>query len=403
MQIKTFFNSTWLIIYAFLFGILTAYKLTPLVIVAKAASNVFVNLLQLISLPLIFLSIVATISGMQGFDEIKLLGRKVLKYTLSTTLIAATIALILFKIINPVGSYAKVAFASSGKIGSATAYFSFLAKIIPSNFIEAFGDNSNVASVVFLAFAISLAILSLPHEKKDLLHNFFDSLFAAILKITHLIIFIIPVGVWAFVTIFIQDLNEGIADIDFKKLMLYIIVVLLANAIQGFIVLPLLLKMKGISPLKTFKGMSQALMVAFFSKSSTTALPLTLKCAEKNLKISKRVANFTIPICATINMNGCAAFILTTVLFVSMSNGMIFSGFDLIMWIFIATLAAVGNAGVPMGCYFLATAFLAAMDVPLYIMGVILPFHALLDMPETALNVWSDSCVAAVVDKELKK
>jgi Na+/H+-dicarboxylate symporter len=101
-------------------------------------------------------------------------------------------------------------------------------------------------------------------------------------------------------------------------------------------------------------------------------------------------------------MNGCAAFILTTVLFVSMSNGMVFSPAEMVGWIFIATIAAVGNAGVPMGCYFLSSAFLAAMNVPLNILGVILPFYTIIDMVETAINVWSDSCVATIVDKDFK-
>jgi Na+/H+-dicarboxylate symporter len=102
-------------------------------------------------------------------------------------------------------------------------------------------------------------------------------------------------------------------------------------------------------------------------------------------------------------MNACAGFILTTVLFVSMMNGISFSLPEMIGWIFLATLAAVGNAGVPMGCYFLASAFLISLNVPLHIMGVILPFYTLLDMLETAINVWSDSCVATIVDKEVSE
>lgn len=129
---------------------------------------------------------------------------------------------------------------------------------------------------------------------------------------------------------------------------------------------------------------------------------MAMRCAEENVKISKKVANFSLPLCTTINMNACAAFILTTVLFVSMSNGVTFSPAEMVVWIFIATIAAVGNAGVPMGCYFLSSAFLAAMNVPLNILGVILPFYTLIDMLESAINVWSDSCVTAVVNHEVK-
>jgi len=147
--------------------------------------------------------------------------------------------------------------------------------------------------------------------------------------------------------------------------------------------------------------MFPALSLAFFTKSSSAALPMAIQCAEHRNGISPKVANFSLPLCTTINMNACAGFILITVLFVSMSNGMVYTLPEMAAWIFIATLAAIGNAGVPMGCYFLSSAFLAAMNVPLNILGVILPFYAMIDMLESAINVWSDSCVTAIVDKEL--
>ncbi len=143
--------------------------------------------------------------------------------------------------------------------------------------------------------------------------------------------------------------------------------------------------------------------MAFLSKSSNTTLPVTMSCATQKAGISQRVASFVLPLCTTINMNGCAAFMLITILFVATSHGIQFSLFDMIVWIFIVTAAAIGNAGIPMGCYFLTSAFLVSMDVPLYLLGAILPLYAFFDMVETALNVWSDFVVAAVIDKELKE
>jgi Na+/H+-dicarboxylate symporter len=154
------------------------------------------------------------------------------------------------------------------------------------------------------------------------------------------------------------------------------------------IILPGFLKLKGISPLKVVKAMYPALNVAFWSKSSAATLPLTMQCATERLGISQKTAGFSLPLCTAINMNGCAGFIIITVLFVAMSNGLVFSPFELGAWIFIATLTAIGNAGVPMGCYFLSLALLTAMNVPLNLMFVILPFYAFIDMVETAINVW---------------
>jgi Na+/H+-dicarboxylate symporter len=277
------------------------------------------------------------------------------------------------------------------------SYFKYIQQIIPSNIVRPFSEN-NVIGVLFIALLFSLSIIALPQDNRKILHQFFSSLYAAIMKMTTWIVKLMPFAIWAFITLFIHDLHEGL---EIESLALYLGTVIAANLIQGFVILPLLLKFKGISPLRTAKGMWPALSVAFFTKSSNAALPMAMKCAEERVGVSRRVASFSLPLCTTINMNGCAAFILITVLFVSMSNGISFTPIEMILWIFLATIAAVGNAGVPMGCYFLASAFLATMNVPLNILGVILPFYTIIDMVETALNVWSDSCVATIVDREV--
>jgi Na+/H+-dicarboxylate symporter len=102
-------------------------------------------------------------------------------------------------------------------------------------------------------------------------------------------------------------------------------------------------------------------------------------------------------------MNGCAAFIFTTVIYLMQNNGMEISLLTMLLWIFIATIAAIGNAGVPMGCFFLSASLLTSMDIPVVLLGLILPFYSIIDMIETALNVWSDACVAKVIDQKMKE
>jgi Na+/H+-dicarboxylate symporter len=373
---------------AFLFGL------------AETISQLFINLLKLVSLPIIFLSIVSTAAGMENMEQIRKLGQKVIKYTLLTTVIAATIALSLFMSINPVKESASLAAAqTSAQAASQPSYLSFFIQIVPSNIVQPFYEN-NVIGVLFLAMLLSFAIISLPNQHRTILHSFFSSIYAAIIMITRWVVAIMPIAIWAFITLFMRDLSQGL---DIKSLALYLTCIIAANLIQAFIVLPSLLKIKGVSPWRMFKGMSPALSVAFFTKSSAAALPMAMRCAEENVGISRRVASFTLPLCTTINMNACAAFILITVLFVSMSQGMTYTYPEMALWIVLSTIAAIGNAGVPMGCYFLASAFLAAMNVPLHILGIILPFYSLIDMLESAINVWSDSCVTAVVQQEVSQ
>ena len=364
---------------------------------SKGISHLFINLLKLLSLPMIFLAIVSTLSRMSSLQEAKSLLAKVLKYTLLTTLIASTIGLILFFLIQPVQESLSSGATYSGEQGS---YLSFLMNIIPENPIAPFLEN-NVLAVAMIATVFSIAILSLPAKQGALLRDIFNALFDALLKITSWVIFLMPLGVFAFTVQFTLSLKQGGQGL--RSLLLYGLCVIAANVIQGVVILPILLKMKGLSPLKTAKGMLPALTLAFFSKSSSAALPVSLECAQNRLGVSEKTSRFTFPLCSIINMNGCAAFILITVFFVSFSQGMTLSIWQALPWIVLSTIAAIGNAGVPMGCFFLTTAFLIGMGASIQMMGMILPLYSLFDMVETALNVWSDSCITATVDQDIKE
>ncbi len=401
VNVKRKFHPNFLFAVAIGLGILAGYLQQEFLFrFADMLSQAFINLLKLVSLPIVFLSIISTASGMENMVQIKRLGQKVAKYTLLTTVIAATLALGLFVSIDPVrGEVSRGAEEFVSPQASQPSYWSFFVQIVPSNIVQPFYEN-HVIGVLFLAMLLSFAILSLPSQHRVVLHSFFSSIYAAIMVVTKWIVAVMPLAIWAFITLFMRDLNQGL---QLKNLALYLTCVLAANLLQAFVVLPLLLKAKGISPLAMAKGMLPALSVAFFTKSSAAALPMAMRCAQEKVGISKEVASFSLPLCTTINMNACAAFILITVLFVSMSQGVSYTFPEMALWIVLATIAAIGNAGVPMGCYFLASAFLAAMNVPLHLLGVILPFYSLIDMLESAINVWSDSCVTAVVHQEIKQ
>ena len=381
-----------------LVGLLFAYLDFPLINqFAKSFSELFVNLLKLISLPMLFFSIIASLGGMKDTSQLKTLGMKTLKYTLLTTFIAAGVALMVYLWIDPAtGSDLKVEGIGNLSVKEIKgSYWDFLYKSIPNNILEPFIKN-NVLGVLFLAVFISLALIALPQKNKQGLNQFFDNLFALILKMASYLMYLMPVAVGCFIILFFNDLKNGL---DFKSLFLYLCCIVGANLIQAIIVLPTFLLYKRINPLQLFYHMAPALTLAFFSKSSSATLPMSIKCAEK-AKFNPGLASFSFSLCSTINMNACAGFILITVLFNSSIYGVEFTTAEYLSWIFIAGIAAVGNAAVPMGCYFLASSFLASSNIPLQIMGVILPVYTLLDMLETAINVWSDACIAAVLDKE---
>ncbi len=253
--------------------------------------------------------------------------------------------------------------------------------------------------VLLISMTIGISISFIPEDdSRNAIRNFFKGAHGIFIVITSWILKIIPIVLFGFITTTVVQLKSGA---DITGLTKYLMVIVLANVIQGFIVLPVFLYINKIKPFSTMRAMLPALSVAFFSKSSASTLPITINTIENNLNVSQKVSRFVLPLCTTINMNGCAAFIFTTVIYLMQNNGIEISYTAMVIWIFIATIAAIGNAGVPMGCFFLSASLLTSMNVPIEILGLILPFYSIIDMIETSLNVWSDACVTTVIDKKL--
>lgn len=366
---------------------------------AHFLSSVFIKLFKFVSIPIIAVSIISTLSSLSESEESGKIFRHTITYTLLTTILAAGLAALLYVIFSP----ANVAVPAENvtEVGNIAkrSYFDYVQSVIPDNFITPF-QTANVLSVLLVSAAIGIAISRLPLKSKprDVIFNFFVACQQILFILVKWLIFVLPLGIFGFVATLIQELSSGI---QLGGLATYFFVVIFANLIQMFVVLPAFLLFKGINPIKVVKGMFPALTVAFFSKSSAATLPVTMASAENNLHIHPEVSRFVLPICTTINMNGCAAFILITVIYLMQNAGIAITPATMVIWIFIATIAAVGNAGVPMGCFFLSASLLASMDVPILLMGVILPFYTVVDMIETTLNVFSDSTVAAAVEKDL--
>ena len=364
-------------------------------------STIFIRLFRFIAVPIIAVSIIATLSQISRSSESGRIFRHSVFYTLLTTILAATLAAVLFKIFAPANvTLTDTAQASSAISGiQGKSYFDYITSVVPDNAIAPF-LSANVLSVLLIAAAVGIAIAKLPQDSREqqVLMAFFGGLQSVLFTLVGWIIMVLPLGIFGFFTVLAKEINAGVAV---GGLGTYFATVLSANFIQMLIVLPALLLLRGINPIRVFKGMLPALTVAFFSKSSAGTLPVTMRCSEVNLGVKPAVSRFVLPMCTTINMNGCAAFILITVVYLMQNAGVDITWTTLAVWIFIATIAAVGNAGVPMGCFFLSASLLASMNVPILLMGVILPFYAVIDAIETTLNVWSDSNVAVLVHKDL--
>lgn len=376
------------------------YDLPILKPVGLCIADIFIRIFKCISLPIIALSIMVTLSNYRSDGQMKTVWRRTMCYTLGTTFIAASISFLLYSLIRPdtltVSSVTSVLPANTAQLG----YLQYISGLIPSNILSPFMENQ-VISVLFLGIVVGIATRFIPDEKaRNTVTHFFRGLHGLFMVITRWIIAVIPIGLFGFITTTMVQFRHGAT---IKGIGLYLLVILLANLVQGLVVLPAWLRFKGIRPYAMMKKTMPALSLAFFSKSSVGTLPVTMDTVEKNLNVKSEISRFVLPLCTSINMNGCAAFIFATVVYLMQSHGVHLSLGSMALWVVISTVAAIGNAGIPMGCFFLSASLLASMNIPITLMGVILPFYSLIDMIETALNVWSDTCVVKVVDESLRE
>lgn len=393
-------NSTVLYFIAITLGIISGLSDVSLLQNAGLLiSDIFIKTFKCISMPIIALSIIVTLSQYSAENAMRKMWQRTLLYTVSTTIIAASVACALYLFINPENVSNPT---NSVPVGASlrSDYFSHLANLVPTNIFAPFLEHQ-VMGVLMVGMVVGIAIRYIQDSESRLtITNFFKGAHGLFLVVTGWVVKIIPIGLYGFITTTVIQLREGM---DIRGIGGYLAIIVLANLVQGFIILPLWLFANKIKPFEAMGGMLPALSIAFFSKSSAGTLPITMETAEKNLNITPKVSRFVLPFCTTINMNGCAAFIFVTVIYLMQNHGIEIDLVTMFSWIFIATIAAIGNAGVPMGCFFLSASLLASMNVPITLLGVILPFYSIIDMIETALNVWSDSCVAKVVDEKAKK
>ena len=371
---------------------------------ADFIATMFIRLFKFVAIPIIAVSIISTLSSISKSRSSGRIFRHTIFYTLFTTILAATLAALLYEVFSPENVSASISGAAAAPLSSVAnaggaGYLKYIESVIPDNILAPF-LSANVLSVLLISAAVGIALAQMtPSKAQETLVSLFAGLQEVLFRIVSWIIKVLPIGIFGFFSVLAADLASGV---ELGGLGVYFAAVLTANFVQMLVILPLVLLARGLNPLKVAKAMLPALTVAFFSKSSAGTLPVTMASAENRLGVRRPVSRFVLPICTTINMNGCAAFILLTVVYLMQNAGADITLGTLIVWILISTLAAVGNAGVPMGCFFLSASLLAGMNVPILLMGVILPFYAVVDAIETALNVWSDSCVAAMVDHDLK-
>jgi len=384
-------------------AVLGVLGIHPLDQLMEFVATVYTRLFQLLAVPTIVLAVITTFATFGSKGSGRIFG-KTITYTLLTTFAAAAVGALLYVLIAPgnlpVADISQAENSQFSTLNSQLSYYDHILSVIPNNILRPVLEG-NVLSLLLLAFAIGIGLSKLPEsENKAVIVKGLLGLQDLLFLLIRGLIWTLPLGIVAFAAQLSAQVSAGLIADSIGK---YVLVVLGGNFIQFFIVLPLFLLSRGLNPIHVLGRMMPAVLMALFTKSSAATLPVTMESAENRLGVRKEVSRFVLPICTTINMNGCAAFILVTSLFVMQNGGTPLTLGTILLWILISVISAIGNAGVPMGCFFLTLSLMSGIGAPIAILGIILPIYTIIDMVETAENVWSDSCVCAMTNHDLSE
>lgn len=388
----------WQILIALILAILFGTFFPNLVSYVGWMGDIFMRALKMLIIPLILSSIISGVTNIGSAEKLGRLTFKTFSYYIVTSTLAILTGLILVNSIMPgVGTDMGLAQSVENISISKESFGQTLINIIPTNIFQAFVENK-MLSIIFFAVLFGFFINQVESKHSEFLKNFFDSIFEVMMKITLFVIKFTPLGVFGIVAKQISNSPDLVQlAISLGKFM---ITVIIALVIHAFITLPVIAKFIGkVNPKKHFKNMTTPLLTAFSTSSSNATLPLTMEAVEHNSGVSNKITSFTLPLGATINMDGTALYECVAAMFIAQAYGVDLSIFQQFIVVVTALLTSIGAAGIPMASLVMITVILTQVGLPLEGVGLILAVDRPLDMLRTATNVWSDSCGAVIVAK----
>lgn len=388
----------WQILIGLILGVIYGLLFESTVNYIAWMGDLFIQALKMIIVPLIITSIVSGVTNIGSGSDFGKLFTKTFSYYLITSTFAITAGLLFVNIIQPgVGAEINLEESVSGFSAESQSFVETLMGIVPSNIIDAMASG-NMLSIIFFAMLFGFFITRVNETHKNMLTSFFNAGFEVMMKVTMFIIKFTPIGVFALAAKLMAAQEDPLGT--FQSLGLYMFTVVAALSFHAIIVLPAILKFIGrVNPKKHFKALTGPLLTAFSTSSSNATLPYTIEAIEKNSGVSNKITSFTLPLGATINMDGTALYEGVAVMFIAQAYGIELGILQQLVVIITALLASIGAAAVPMAGLVMMTIILSAVGLPLEGIALILPVDRLLDMCRTTVNVWSDSCGAVVIAK----
>ena len=386
--------------------------------------NLFLKALGMLVVPLIASSMVVSMSSIARRHNFARLGVKTLVYYVTTSLAAILVGVCLVNITRPgeagglsndkikieKGSVesAELATINSRTEGrSSEDMFSVVSAMIPKNIVGAASDNNGILGVITFSLLFGFFLSRVEGKPRDTMEAFWEALYSVMTKMTEFVIKFLPIGVGFMIAGTVAKFSAaGAVSRRLEQVSVFALTVLLGLAIHMFVTMPLILRFIGkVSPIRHFKAMGPAILTAFSTASSSATLPLTLKCARERAGVSRETSGFTLPLGATVNMDGTALYECVAVLFVAQLNGVSVSFGSQVIIVALALMTSIGVAGIPSASLVAIVIILNAMGPRLGVefgyeaIAVIMIFDRVLDMCRTAVNVFGDSCGAVVIAK----
>ncbi|HAS6388917.1 TPA: cation:dicarboxylase symporter family transporter [Vibrio vulnificus] len=359
----------------------------------EVGGKIFIASLKMLVVPLIFVSLVCGTSSLKDISTLGRMGGKTLAFYIITTAVAITLALTMGTVFQP-GAGADLTAASSFKSAEAPSLGQVIIDMFPTNPISAMAEGKTLQVIVFaLLFGIAISAAGKPGER---IAAIFSDLNEVIMKLVALLMNLAPYGVFFLMAKLFTGLGLG-AIINLGE---YFLVLTATLLIHGLVTYSLMLKgFTGLNPLTFLKKMEDAIMFAFSTASSNATIPATMETVKNRLGVDNKIASFTVPLGATVNMDGTAIMQGVATAFIAQAFNIDLSMGDYVMVILTATLASIGTAGVPgVGLVMLAMV-LNQVGLPLEGIALIMGVDRLLDMIRTAVNITGDACVSVIVAK----
>lgn len=353
--------------------------------------EVFVRFLSMLVVPLVFVSLITGVSALSDPKKLGRVGGKAISLYLFTTGVAVTLALVSAIIIQP-GIGASPEVLIEREIAAQPSFFQVLVDMVPRNPVAAMADGDMLPIIVF-AVLIGLSV-ALSGESGKRIGHFFSDSNTVVMRLVGFVMLMAPYGVFALITVLAATTGWS----TFLGVLKYVILVLAMLVIHAAVTYSLVLKLfTGLSPLIFFSKMRGVMAFAFSTASSAATIPVTLKTVQQQLGVNNRVSSFTVPLGATINMDGTAIMQGIAAGFIAQYYGVDLSMGQYLMVVVMVIIASIGAAGVPGVGLVLLAGVLAQVGLPAEGIALILGVDRLLDMTRTAVNVTGDAMVTTVV------